>query len=495
MRILVHVSVSTMLRHFTDVIRTLADRGHDVRITWSEESTVALPADLAGCERIALVASPAGRSDHWAEKLEQHRALGDYLRYFEPAFARAAKLRSRARRKAFKALTGGEHKSLAAHCPRCTAEISDDDLVRMLLDVYPGAGAAVARRLALVEDTVPSDPAIDAFLRAEQPDVLLVTPLIKTPLIKNRSPQPDYVKSATALGIPVAFPVFSWDNLSTKGLIHVMPDQVFVWNDRQRTEAIELHHVPADRVVVTGAPRFDQFFLMQPQLTRDEFCAAHGFDPGQPILTYLCSSEFVADREREFVVRWIDEVRQHPALTAGNILIRPHPRQRRQWKHFRFHAPPRVTVAYPQSISADETLFEAVHHSVAVVGLNTSAQLEAGIVGRPVFTILATEFAGGQQETLHFEYLLKEHGGFVDVAPDFETHRRQLGAVLAGGADTARIREFIDLFLRPHGRDLPVAPIMARAIEELASRGRTSRRSSWSWFARAASWAMAARPH
>ena len=41
----------------------------------------------------------------------------------------------------------------------------------------------------------------------------------------------------------------------------VAPDRVFLWNDRQRDEACELHGVPADRVVVTGAQLFDQFLF------------------------------------------------------------------------------------------------------------------------------------------------------------------------------------------------------------------------------------------
>ena len=82
-------------------------------------------------------------------------------------------------------------------------------------------------------------------------------------------------------------------------------------------------------------------------------------------------------------------------------------------------------------MNADPTLLDTVYHSAAVVGLNTSAQLEAGILGRPVLTILAPEFEEGQQGTLHFSYLLKEHGGFVDVAPDFEVHRRQLAAAVS----------------------------------------------------------------
>jgi len=149
------------------------------------------------------------------------------------------------------------------------------------------------------------------LVREERPDVLVITPLIKL-----ASRQPEFVKSAKALGIPVVYPVFSWDNLSTKGLVHVQPDAVLVWNDRQRTEAVEMHQVPDDRIVVTGASRFDEFFAMTPQTSRDEFCRLHQLDPVQPIVSYLCSSEFVAGHEFEFVQRWIGEIRRAPGGCA-----------------------------------------------------------------------------------------------------------------------------------------------------------------------------------
>ena len=110
-----------------------------------------------------------------------------------------------------------------------------------------------------MERTIPSATVLEEFLKAEQPDLVLVSPLVNL-----GSYQADFVKSAKALHIPVVYPVFSWDNLSTKGLIHVEPDGVIVWNERQRTEAVEMHGVPPDRVVVTGAPRFDEFFAMSP---------------------------------------------------------------------------------------------------------------------------------------------------------------------------------------------------------------------------------------
>jgi uncharacterized ferritin-like protein (DUF455 family) len=85
-----------------------------------------------------------------------------------------------------------------------------------------------------------------------------------------------------------------------------------------------------------------------------------------------------------------------------------------------------------------------------------------------VLTILAPEFAAGQHGTLHFSYLLKQHGGFVDVAPDFETHRQQLADAVAGRYDPAAVRDFVERFLRPRGLDSAATPHMVDAIEQFA---------------------------
>jgi hypothetical protein len=462
MRILLHVSLPTMLRHFESVLLSLADRGHTVHVGYHRAPELPLPAALTAHERVAFVQAPGRRGDGWAEQIVELRGLRDYLRYLDKRFADAPKLRARALRKMVQAITDDERSHLVASCPRCDARLVDDEVGGMLLAFRKKGVANIGRLLAQMEATIPSDSTIEAFLREERPDIVLVTPLIFL-----GSYQADYVKSAKALGIPVAFPVFSWDNLSTKGLIHVLPDQVLVWNEWQRTEAVEMHQVPADRVVVTGAPRFDEFFAMTTQMSREGFCEAHGLDARQPIVTYLCSSEFVAADELDFVVRWIGEVRRAAALASCNILIRPHPREQKQWKAF---SPPdgQVAVSMPRAINADQTLFDTLQHSAAVVGLNTSAQLEAGITGKPVLTILAPEFADGQQGTLHFRYLLKEQGGFVEVAPDFETHRRQLAAAVEGQYDREAIRRFIGEFVRPHGLDRSATTVMVEAIERLA---------------------------
>ncbi len=184
-------------------------------------------------------------------------------------------------------------------------------------------------------------------------------------------------------------------------------------------------------------------------------------------MTYLCSSEFVAEREADFVAQWIAEIRREPSLEPCNIVVRPHPRSEAQWSSSDLSASPRVAITMPKQMNADRLLYDTLFHSAAVVGLNTSAQIEAALLGKPVLTMLAPGFERGQQGTLHFRYLLREEGGFVQVAGGFDEHRRQLADAVAGRHDAAATRAFVERFVRPAGLDKPATPILADAIEGL----------------------------
>jgi hypothetical protein len=96
--------------------------------------------------------------------------------------------------------------------------------------------------------------------------------------------------------------------------------------------------------------------------------------------------------------------------------------------------------------------------------------IEAAIIGRPVFSIHAKEFAGTQEGTIHFHHLLPENGGCVRFASTFDEHVRQLTDRLrdSGGA-RAEARHFVSHFIRPYGLDRPATPIFADAIQRLAA--------------------------
>ena len=135
------------------------------------------------------------------------------------------------------------------------------------------------------------------------------------------SQQIDYVRAARLLGIPSCLPVWSWDHLTSKAYLRDRPERVLVWNETRRREAIDVHGVPDDRVIVTGAQCFDHWFTRPPSRTRETLCAELGFDPQKPIVLYVCTGLIKGSpREPQFVREWLQTNLSPTELDAINIV-------------------------------------------------------------------------------------------------------------------------------------------------------------------------------
>lgn len=449
MRILFLIRNHGYIRNYESTIRLLAERGHEVllvsrgaerHIAFDSEAFLArLCAEHPGIVTLRL----PRREDAWAPRAEAVRALRSYARYLGPTYRNAHKLRSRAAAHAMK------HGVTRLPSTPLTARLA--------------AGAA-----SVFEALMPDDPTIAGEIERLAPDVV-----VATPLVDFHSYQVDYVKAAQSARIPTVWCVASWDNLSNKGLTPVIPDRVLVWNEPQRREAIELQNVPAERVVLTGAQLFDQWFDAKPSVTRAELCALAGLPDG-PYLLYLCSSLFIAPDEVHYVRRWLTRLRNSPdpALRSCGVIIRPHPGHAAQWADVKFRRFGPVAVwpragAVPVEEEDKRRYFDSLYHCAAVVGVNTSGMIEAGIVGRRSFTLLAQEFAQTQRGTVHFGYL--KSYGFVTAAASWAEHFAHLAGALQGEAtfDAASRAKALS-FVRPHGLDEPSTPRVVAAIEEAA---------------------------
>jgi FkbM family methyltransferase len=481
MKILVVLKQKKNVDTFVATMRALTDRGHAVTLAVQEhdDERDREYRDEMSSPDFVVARGPAQRTDAWAHVAPLVRSLRDVVHYQQPPLRRALKLQERTIRKLREDLrVVGDYAQIAEALRAIPA--AQIDRLETVFD--------------LAERQLPSDPLHDEFLRSHAPDVLLLSPLVHF-----GSAQADFVASARALGIPVGMLLHSWDNLSTKGCLHQPPDRIFVWNEQQRREAFELHGFPLNQVIVVGAPRFDSFFERRPRLSREEFHEPLGLDATRPTLLYVCSSQLISEVERSFVEKWLAAIRQSSgAIRDCNVIVRPHPdiplvdgaepAEELRWPAAKglkaFRSRPfgdRRAIVLRTSDRAQQGFFECIHHSAGVVGLNTSAELEAAIVGRPVYTVDAGEDAQGQRTTLHFHYLLEEHGGFVHMARTLDEHVAQLAAGLTAPDQSGRLREFIGSFLRPRGLDCPVAPLLAEAVEQtfqapaaVAGEGRSS---------------------
>jgi hypothetical protein len=452
MRIALFTKLLTVGR-FVDLAVELADRGAEVVVASpAGERERPVPEALIAHRGIRLERYVELEDESAGAALDLLRRTRDYLWYLRPEHRVGTFNRRRALDRLLQAASGGWIRSADPEWPDPPFEID------------PALRERVDASLAEVEALLPADPGVVRYLAELDPDAVLVTPVIRPGLH-----QTEVLKAARALGIPSGFPVYSWDSLSNKGRLHAVPDRLYVWNDVHRSEAIELHGVVEDRVVVVGAPHWDEFFELEPSEDRHEFFARHGLDPDLPLVLYLGSTHTVCRDEPPVVERWVEALRGGSApLRDANILVRPHPGERDtpRWNEW---SPPTPHVSLSMRAGkADQSLFDELHHADLVVGLNTSAQIEASILGKPVYTFSAGAAAAGQEGSLHFYYLLEGQGGVVGYAETLPEHVHQLERALAGDVDREAIRAFSERIVRPRGLARPVVPLLADEVEALA---------------------------
>jgi hypothetical protein len=166
-------------------------------------------------------------------------------------------------------------------------------------------------------------------------------------------------------------------------------------------------------------------------------------------------------------------------LRDAGILIRPHPERLREWDGVSFDGLPNVAVHGSAPIAGDAKAdyFDSLYCSAAVVGLCTSAFLEAAILGRPVLTLQLPAYRLHQEGMAHFRYLLNVEGGLLQTSMDMASHVAQLGRTLRGDAALEERRHrFLRAFVRPYGLDVAATPRFADAVERLSRAVRGERR-------------------
>jgi len=452
MKVLFFAAHYAYYRNFESAIAALAERGHSVHLAADEPESLggqALVERLAArYPSVTFGFAPSLDDEPWFRLARKLRSASDYVRFHDEAFATFRKTRL----------------TLRERIPRGVLRLMDAGV-----DRSRPARLALGALLRRGEALMPVSEASCALIEAQDPDVVLLASVTAW-----RLPQIDHFRAARALGRRTGVCVFSWDHLSSKALLRSVPDRILLWNETQKREAVQWHGMPEERIAVTGAQCYDQWFDRAPSRDRVSFCSAVGLSAGRPILLYVCSVMTPNPHESKFVLRWIDEIRRSsdPRLRDAGILVRPHPERMDEWEGVSLESFGSAVLygRNPVSPDAQADYFDSLYHSHAVIGLVTSAFLEAAIVGRPVHTLLLPEFEMYQEGVQHFRYLLEVEGGLLKVTRSFPAHLAELASTLAQPVqrDEQNVR-FVRAFVRPQGVDVRATPAFVAAVEQMAA--------------------------
>jgi hypothetical protein len=311
---------------------------------------------------------------------------------------------------------------------------------------------------SLVRRAAPYPKVLQAQLEELQPDRVLVSPMLYP-----ASREIDVVAVARRNGIPTFGLVLSWDNLSSKGRFHDLPDRLMVWNEMQRREAENLHSIGRARIKIVGAPVFD--FLFEPR-SGDAARIRR-----KPYVLYAVSSKLALGPAGEvnIVRRLSAALRDRLGLAAPDILVRPHPKNRLGWGRASALAGVEIVndAGFPESHTARKAFRDCLADAVAVIGLNTSMFIDASIVGTPCFALVGSEENQLVAGTLaHFAMLRK--AAFLYEAVDEAEVACGVARLIEEGDDERRAaarERFVQSFVRPLGVGRAAAAAAADAIE------------------------------
>lgn len=452
MNILFVIRSTRTFHYHKSIIQGLLDRGHTVRALFDYEwsKTKVGSAELIEEFRKKHPAFQFGwaswRNDLWRHLLFPAREILSYRRYLVVP-GQSLYYRDRWRR----------------YIPLW---------LRLFAKYIPGTISFLRTRiigsfLRWLERIIPPDAGILRELQKEKPDVVVVSP----GNLRHSSADLEYLKAAVRLKIPTALQVLSWDNLTTKGLIHIIPDVLLAWNDTQIKEAETHHGISRERIAITGAPVFDEWFSdLKPSMSREEFCRRHGFNSKYPIVMYLGSTKNIAADESWLVEKLRASLDHSPdeRLRNTQILLRPHPAHVKIYEHIS-HEKIRIVPkegSLPNTKDSLQLFYDSLYYAEATVGINTSGMIDAVIAGKPGMTVLTPEYHLTQEEAMHFQYLMD--GDVLEVLRSPEEFPAAVLRILHGhdGHKDER-RKFIETFIRPRGIATSAGEIAAQRIEEL----------------------------
>jgi hypothetical protein len=333
------------------------------------------------------------------------------------------------------------------------------------------------RLFQFIEACIPPDKEILRFIQRCAPDVV-----IGSPVNMRFSEEVEYFKAAKKLGIPTVLPVYSWDNLTTKGLIHVNPDLLLAWNEAHQNEAVQIHKQPKERIQISGSPFFDKWFEQNAASNdeRSDYLKKVGLDPTRPFFTYLGSSKNIAGDETWVIDSIVASLAtsQDPYLRSLQILVRPHPSNFDKYQRSfgsnvaLWPRPPfDFELGVPETSNALRDFYLALTLCDATLGINTSAMLESVIADTPTGCFITDKYRKTQEQAVHFQQLWGS-GALKGIRSDSEflVWLQQLRTSV--DSEKSSRQNFVRDFVRPKGLATSAGDFQAGCALELAQTSR-----------------------
>jgi len=210
------------------------------------------------------------------------------------------------------------------------------------------------------------------------------------------------IRAAKRHRIPTATVMLSWDNLTSKGYMGAVPDQLLVWSDLMADEAVQYHNYPRERITWVGAAQFDHYANFAQSFDRLAWRRAHGIADDAALLMYGTINPALVPHEVNIVRGIVEQIQSGKFSKPIHLWIRLHPQvvqgyYKQDLSEYEQFASPTITVEKPpvheSKLSWDLPKEDAIHlasllaASDIVITPNSTLSIDAACLDRPIVNI------------------------------------------------------------------------------------------------------------
>lgn len=314
-------------------------------------------------------------------------------------------------------------------------------LVKRTVNFFLGPFQFPRRVIRWLDRFVSSDPRIDALLDRYSPKLILA-PDVAFGVDRV------FLRAAKRKGIFTIGMVRSWDNLTSKGVIQILPHKLLLHTERMKRQAVRYAGMPESDIAITGPSGHDEFFRPRP-VSREEFFRKLGIDPAKRLILFAPFYDRYTGSAVAMINGLIDAidsgelprnihilVRYRPAtpeIPEGAIKQSPHVSISKPCEHY-FPIQTDLMLArkdWEFSEEDMELLLDSLYFSDAVINTFSTLTVDAAAFNKPVIGVRFD--ADPATPSIHS----------VKHVPDRHDHYRELEA--AGGVRLVKnMEELVD---------------------------------------------------
>ncbi len=133
-----------------------------------------------------------------------------------------------------------------------------------------------------------------------------------------------FMFAAKEEGVRTLIHLLSWDNITSKGIFPVIPDEFILWGNIMYSEAKEYYDIEDKNIQVCGVPHFDHHIKIKKQGVYEDVVEELGLNPTLPYIFVAMSSPRFAPHEMD-IVEWLAAEVDQGNFGEMQLIVRPHP--------------------------------------------------------------------------------------------------------------------------------------------------------------------------